>query len=145
MQSRRAFIKSSCAVCTSIVAAGFIATALNSCGTSLPIYRATNENNLLHIPLASFSGQTKMLLVRNRKLSFDILLIKVTETEYRSLLMKCTHQANPLTATDKGLYCASHGSSFDLLGNVLKEPAQKPLKKFNAAINGNFIEINLNS
>jgi len=145
MQSRRAFIKSSCTLCSAIVAGSFIATALNSCGTTMQIYKATVDNKLLNIPIASFKKKNKMLIVRSKELDFDILLIKVSESEYRALLMKCTHRENPLTANDKGLYCASHGSTFDLSGNVIKEPAIKPLKKFQTTISGNDIIINLNS
>lgn len=145
MQSRRSFIKTSCYVCSEIAASGFITTALNSCGTSLPLYKATVDKNLLTVPVSSFIEQTKMLMVRSKDLDFDILLIKIAETEYRALFMKCTHRDNPLTATENGIYCPAHGSAFDLKGEVTKEPAIIPLKKFATTSDAYFITIYLKS
>jgi Rieske Fe-S protein len=55
--------------------------------------------------------------------------------------MKCSHQDNSLTVTKTGLFCSSHGSTFDLEGNVTKEPALEPLKKFKTEINNSFAKI----
>jgi Rieske Fe-S protein len=86
-----------------------------------------------------------MVLVRNPKLEFDILLIRINENSYNALLMKCTHQDNALTANKSGLYCSAHGSTFDLEGNVTKEPALTPLKKFKTEVSNSSVTINLGS
>ena len=83
-----------------------------------------------------------MVIVRNKNMEYDILLIKSGNT-YTALQMKCTHQDNPLTVNSSGLFCASHGSVFDLNGNVTKEPALQPLKKYNTQINDSEIQIKL--
>lgn len=132
-------------MCAAIVGAGLITTALESCGSAIPLYKATIDNYLIKVPLTSFTAQHKMVTVRNNKLSFDVLLIKLTDTAYRALYMKCTHRDNPLTANEKGLYCDAHGSAFDLEGNVTKEPAERPLKKFNTTVVENFVVIDLKS
>ncbi len=59
--------------------------------------------------------------------------------------MKCTHRANPLTATKDGLYCPAHGSRFDLNGNVTEQPATEPLKQFKTSINQTSVIVNTNS
>jgi Rieske Fe-S protein len=59
--------------------------------------------------------------------------------------MKCTHQDNPLTATQTGFFCSAHGSTFDLKGNVTKEPALRPLKKYTTEIKESSILINTKS
>jgi cytochrome b6-f complex iron-sulfur subunit len=56
--------------------------------------------------------------------------------------MKCTHQDNPLTVNSTGLYCTAHGSTFDLQGNVTKEPALHALKKYKTELNESSIVIN---
>lgn len=121
---------------------GFVAlSTLEACST-LPLYKSRVVNGLLDVPLASFA-QGQQLIVRSNDLDFDILLLK-EDTGYRALYMKCTHEAAPLTATPKGLYCSMHGSSFDLAGNVLKEPATKPLSRFETTLNNQSIIINPN-
>lgn len=95
----------------------------------------------IKVPLSSFIDKNKVLIVRNEQTVFDILLVKISDTNYNALLMQCTHQDNPLTATKSGLFCSAHGSTFDLQGNVTKEPALSPLKKFKTEVNNSFIEI----
>jgi len=79
------------------------------------------------------------------QVAYDILLVKKSTEEYLAIYMKCSHQENPVTATTTGLFCSSHGSRFDLDGNVTKEPATAPLKKFKTAIIDNQIVIDLKS
>jgi Rieske Fe-S protein len=57
--------------------------------------------------------------------------------------MQCSHQNQPLSATKTGLFCASHGSAFDLEGNVTVEPATDPLRKFKTEVNNATIKIYL--
>jgi cytochrome b6-f complex iron-sulfur subunit len=61
---------------------------------------------------------------------YDILLVKKSEELFDAIYMRCSHRENPLTATATGLHCSAHGSSFDLNGQVMKEPATAPLQKF---------------
>jgi Rieske Fe-S protein len=140
---RRNFIKSSCALCAGALGAGFISSTITGCAT-LPIYKAVTVKDKMSIPLSSFNDNN-VLIVRNNKMESDILLVKKSESEVSALLMNCTHQDNALTATKNGLFCPAHGSAFDLHGNVIKEPALNPLKKFKTEINNQVITINLNS
>ena len=94
----------------------------------------------MDVPLTSFV-ESNLVIVRDLQMPFDILLVKKSEQEYNAIYMKCSHEENPLTATKTGLYCSSHGSSFDLDGKVLKEPAPKPLTTFETKLNENSISI----
>jgi cytochrome b6-f complex iron-sulfur subunit len=70
----------------------------------------------------------------------NIAVIKKSDTEYTALLMQCTHQENPVQFTGEGFYCPSHGSKFDMDGNVTVKPARTPLKHYNTKVeNGNVI------
>lgn len=142
MQNRRAFIKQSCGMCLGAIGLGLLASQLSSCAP-LPVYKTSAEKNLLTVPLSSFTDKATMLIVRNPNQEYDILLVKRSDGTYNALQMKCTHQDNPLTASQSGLFCSSHGSSFNLNGDVTKEPAISPLKKYKTVLNGDKIEISL--
>lgn len=140
MQNRRNFIKQSCLLCAVIAGMGVLTSQLSGCAP-LPIYKGEVEMNFITVPLSSFTDKTNLLIVRSSKLSFDILVVKLGDDTYNAVLMKCTHQDNPLTASKSGLFCSSHGSAFDLQGNVTKEPAISPLKKFKVEIKNSSILI----
>ncbi|MBL7764175.1 MAG: Rieske (2Fe-2S) protein [Chitinophagaceae bacterium] len=133
---RRIFIKQGCAACMGLVGASML---LEGCSSGLPLVKASQQNEVLTIPLNKFSGNSNLLIVRSSSLESDILLVKNQEG-YKALNLKCTHEGVGLTATDKKIFCSAHGSSFDFDGNVLKEPALKPLKQFRTEVsNGNII------
>ena len=140
---RRNFIKSGCTVCSTLIGAGFIAGALNSCAP-VPVYKGVTEQNKINVPLSEF-GESNLLVVRNNKLEYDILLIKKSAGAIIALLMMCSHQNNVLTLSKSGLLCPMHGSTFDLEGNATKEPAVKPLRKFKTEIINQGITIDLKS
>ena len=118
------------------------ATLLEGC-KSIPVVKASAENNSLRVPLSSF-GESKYVFVRAAGMESDILLVKKTDGTFTALLMQCTHEAQPLTVSGSSIYCASHGSSFDLNGNVTKEPATKPLQKYFVTIETDSVLILLN-
>lgn len=144
MKNRREFIKQSCALCMGIAGLGVLSSQLSGCAP-MPIYKGEIEKDLITVPLSYFTDKNNLVIVRNIKIDFDILLIKLADGNYNALLMKCTHQDNPLTANQSGLYCSAHGSSFDLQGNVTKEPALYPLRKFKTEINNSSVQIYINS
>lgn len=142
MQTRRKFIKKSCSGCFGVFALGLgMSSVISSCGTAINIYKVNQDSNQLKIPIASFTPGQKMIIVRSAELQYDILLLKLDNADYRAIYMRCTHRDNPLTVNDKGMYCSEHGSAFDLQGNVTREPALQPLKKFKTAVDSENILI----
>ncbi|MEO6903460.1 MAG: Rieske (2Fe-2S) protein [Bacteroidia bacterium] len=142
MQKRREFIKQSCTLCLGVLGVGVLSTQLTSC-SPLPIFKTVSTEKIIDVPLSSFNQEVNIVIVRDANLQFDIALIKKTETDYDALELKCTHQANSLTATKTGFMCAAHGSTFDLDGKVTKEPALLPLKKYKTQLTGTSILIYL--
>lgn len=140
---RRKFVKSSCALCATVMAVGIVSSVITGCA-SLPIYKGAIDDRIINIPLTSFA-EGNMVIVRNNKLSADILIVKKSATESYALEMKCTHQDVGLSATTTGLYCTAHGSTFDIEGNVTKEPALKPLKRYKTEINNKEIKLFFNT
>ena len=143
MQTRREFIKDACTTCLATTFLGVTFSSLTSC-SSLPIYKTNLAQKKVDVPATEFV-ESNLLIVRDLQVPFDILLIKKSEEEYKAIYMKCSHQENPVTATKTGLFCSSHGSRFDLDGNVLNEPALKPLKNYKTEVSNNIISIDLNS
>jgi Rieske Fe-S protein len=135
---RREFIKSSCAVCFSGIAVSSLFTA---CST-LPLVKINSEEDKILVPAEKMLN-TNAILLRTSRLPYDILLQKKAGSTYTALYLKCTHQDQPLVATEKTIYCTSHGSAFDMEGNVLKEPALKTLEKFSTSVKDNMIYIHL--
>jgi nitrite reductase/ring-hydroxylating ferredoxin subunit len=126
MNTRREFLKKTCAVCAVFASAG-VSSLLESCAP-LTVVNAKAGNDVLNVPVSRF-GDKNQVLVRSLALEFDILLIR-DNSNYTALLMKCTHEDQPLTFSGTVLNCASHGSRFDMNGNVVNPPAQRALQKF---------------
>jgi len=123
----------------SMVGAGLL---LEACGTPLPLLKTSPKNQLLTVPVDKFTGDHTLLVVRSSSLENDILLVKKKDS-YKALYLKCTHENFGLTPTSKKIVCPAHGSQFDLEGNVIKEPALRPLKEFITELNQNNIIIHL--
>lgn len=122
-----------------------IGTLLESCSAPMQVVKLSggSDANTLTVPVDKFNAQTKVLLVRSPSLDDDILLVK-NPNGYTALLMMCTHEGVALTATDSKIYCNAHGSQFDFSGNVTKEPALKPLKKYKTEVLNHSIHIYIN-
>ena len=53
-----------------------------------------------------------------------------------ALLARCTHRGcQPEPVADR-LVCPCHGSEYDLDGNVLQGPAERPLTRYDASVEG---------
>lgn len=120
--------------------AGIAASLLDSC-SPIPVVKASPENNSLKVPLSAF-GEKSYVLVRRPDLLPDILLVKRSEG-YNALLMECSHEAQPLSVGGTTINCSAHGSTFDLEGNVTHAPATKPLTRYPAQPEGEFVIIRI--
>lgn len=139
--NRRKFIKSSCSLCIGAIGLTAFGISLSGC-TAATIYKATAVNGSITVPLTSFK-ENKTVIVRTTKFDYDILLVKKNDAAYTALYMKCTHQDNPLTASNKNLICPSHGSIFDFDGNVIQSPASKNLTQFTTKLTEQGVLISL--
>jgi len=140
MVSRRKFIKSGCAACLGLASTGLL---LESCASQLPLIKATpDDQQLLYVPTDQFTDEQSMLVVRAKTLENDILLRKMGD-EYIALYLHCTHEGMGLIPTADRIYCNAHGSVFDLDGQVVKEPAASPLKRFRTDVQNQQIRIHL--
>ncbi len=136
---RRTFIKQACAGCLGITGLLAVASLFEGCA-SLPVFKSTTRTEKLQVPLEKFA-ESNLVIVRTMWLNYDILLVKKPEGIYKAIYMKCSHQDQPLSASGTGLFCNSHGSAFDLDGNVTREPAVNPLTVFDTTADSQFVTI----
>lgn len=139
---RRDFIKSTCVTCAGVLGGSALLSMLNSCAP-LPVIKTSSKDKNLLIPESSFVDNQNLLIIKNSNFDFDILLVKKKDNTYNALYMQCSHENQPLSATKSGLFCSSHGSAFNLEGEVTVQPATKPLKKFKTHIENKNILIDL--
>lgn len=138
---RRSFIKSTCALCTGALVMGAIGATLQSCSTTASVKSTVVQNTITVLPADFLEGNA--LIIKTSTLPFYLLCVRKPDGSYHTVEMKCSHQDQPLQYTGNKLSCASHGSLFDLQGNVLQAPATQPLRQFNTSINNNQIIIQL--
>jgi len=128
--------------CASVALGSTLISLLSGC-SPLPVYKTSAVNKIIEVDLINFKPDQNKLIVKCKGLDFDLLLVKKTDGTFSAIYMMCTHERQPLGTTSKGLFCSSHGSTFDLDGQVTQQPATKPLIKYVASIKNQKITINL--
>lgn len=111
---------------------GVLISSLASCG-ALPRIIDRSEGNSFSVPIETMRDK-KLLIIQRNNAEFDAALVKMEDGTYLSLELKCSHESQPLTATQTGYVCSSHGSRFNLSGDVVSEPAIRPLNKFKTEV-----------
>ena len=122
---------------------------LQSCSTSQVLSKEIKGSDIL-VPITDFeiisNGKTeykKYVIIQNEILQFPICVYRFNETEYKALLMKCTHQGAELQVYGDKLQCAAHGSEFSNIGTVESGPANTDLRNFPITIENNILKISL--
>jgi Rieske Fe-S protein len=130
---RKQFLHQCGAACTGGI---LLAAWVQSCSTqkSLPVLY---KNSQLIVPIASFytehNGAKKWkrsVIIRHEKTAFPIVVFRHKETDYKAILLRCTHQGNELNVYGDIITCSAHGSEFGLSGEVLQGPAESKLQAF---------------
>ncbi len=135
---RRDFIKAGCGLC----ATGLLLNSLTGCVPAQQVYKSDINDKKIIVPSSLFS-QTTLVLVRIKKLQYDIALRQLPDKSYSAILLRCSHFANPLDVSSKGYTCSLHGSLFSNEGQVKKGPAEHNLKTYTALAEDNNIVIYL--
>jgi Rieske Fe-S protein len=122
---------------------------LQSCSSSQVLSKEIKGSDIL-VPVSDFetvsNGKTdykKYVIIQNEILQFPICVYRFNETEYKALLMKCTHQGAELQVYGDKLQCAAHGSEFSNIGTVESGPANTDLRNFPITIENNTLKISL--
>ncbi|QEC69812.1 Rieske 2Fe-2S domain-containing protein [Panacibacter ginsenosidivorans] len=140
---RKEFITSSCKACM-LMTAGYFLPKLTGCSpAAYSVFKTDIVDKKISIPLSMFD-QSAVQFVRPKGWYFDIAVQKNADNTYQALLLQCTHQENQLTPNGKnGYQCSLHGSQFDMVGNVRKGPAEKPLERYYTSIENNNLVIQI--
>ena len=122
---------------------------LQSCSSSQVLSKEINGSDIL-VPITDFettsNGKTdykKYVIIQNEILQFPICVYRFSETEYKALLMKCSHQGAELQVFGDKLQCTAHGSEFSNKGVVESGPANTNLRDFPILIENNILKISL--
>lgn len=123
----------------------FLSSVLEGCAGSKMI-AGKIENSDLVIPENSFlqgGAYKQYVVVQHDSLKYPICLYRTSATEYKALLMRCTHQGAELQVFGDRLECPAHGSQFDSKGQVKNGPADTNLRSFPVTVQDQQIHISL--
>jgi Rieske Fe-S protein len=140
---RRKFLESACKACL-FAGAGFLISDLTACSSSVKIIRLPVTQDTVRMPISVFAAEP-LQIVRPEGWLYNIAIRKSTADQYEALLMECTHQQNQLLANANGFKCTLHGSQFNINGQVIKGPAERPLKKYSTGLEQDQLVIQLKS
>ncbi|NLR79898.1 ubiquinol-cytochrome c reductase iron-sulfur subunit [Chitinophaga eiseniae] len=130
--NRRNFLKDTCKACLVGAVSLSMVDFLESCSTTKS-YRAAMNGNQVEVPLNIFDA-APLQVVSPKNYAYEIAVRKLPDQSYEALLLRCTHQHNPLTPTGNGYLCTVHGSQFDKEGHVKKGPAATHLLQLKTEI-----------
>ena len=140
---RRDFLHDCGRACLLILAAPLVIGSAGCSATSV-LQLSANTDRTVDVPLSAFAASGRAI-VRCEQLTDDVLVTRNLQGEWRALLMRCTHRDQPLVAVSNGLACNSHGSRFDLNGQVTKAPAVAPLHLYRITEHDDRLTIHLAS
>ena len=143
--SRRKFIQRSCLACAAVAVPVVLTETLASCtpkaATSDSTEKKADEKQTsLTLSAADFAN-TNYKVVEAPGLKSSIIVWKSNDSRYTAHLMKCTHMGANMSVVGGGIVCPSHGSKFDLNGNVTGGPAKTNLTSFPVTVEGDKIMV----
>jgi thiosulfate dehydrogenase [quinone] large subunit len=152
--SRRDFCVTACQA----LALGALAATIQACGGGsngnpndpgggsvplLPTLNATVVNGAATLTIAgtSLASTNGAALVSTPNLG-QLLVVRTGDTSFSVLTATCTHEACTITGFDNGVFqCPCHGSRYSTSGSVIRGPATRSLRTFNASIANGVVSI----
>ena len=140
--SRRAFIKltGTTMVCTCIGALGASGCASNptSDTPAAPVGSYRVQDGLVYVALSEVGtllgvgGAVKLTLEGADGSEQKVIIVRPSETNYLAFANACTHNGKELEFQPREglLACCGRSSRFDLVGDVIKGPAENALPRY---------------
>ena len=140
---RREFVRKCGIGCLGILASNSL---LYGCAGTRFVY-GNIEGSFLSINEDTFLKENqeylKHVVVQNDALQYPVVVFRLTDDNYKALLMKCTHQGTELQVFGDRLQCPAHGSEFTNTGSVQNGPADSALRNFPVIKESKTIKIDL--
>lgn len=125
------------------LAAMAVATLLPGCVHQAHVVVLPVQGGRMHVPrepLAQLRGPADVLFLRAAGAPGPIALRR-QGSQYIALLALCTHRGCEVQALPQSYDCPCHGSRYDLAGEVLDGPAERPLPSFRVVPDGEGVAI----
>lgn len=143
--------KQSCDGCVSrrdfltLTGSAVVGVALVGCATTavyhLPLVQGKAVVVLQKYPELAVVGG--MVQLRVDGFADPLILVRQDEKTYLALSAVCTHLRCFVRPSKQFLLCPCHGSTFDLQGNAVRGPAEKPLQRYGVTVVDGVAEIDL--
>jgi Rieske Fe-S protein len=128
--NRRGFIE--------LAAASVAAVALPGCASVL-MTRVVPANGAVRLSLASHPRLAQpggYLRVQPEGSASPVYVLALEEGQYAALSPICTHLGCTVNIEGPRLVCPCHGSTYDRTGQVLRGPAEHPLRRLPTEVTG---------
>lgn len=136
---RRAFLRR-LPMLSAGLAAGAATLPLVSCGGTRYLLPREARDRLV-VPLSSLPvGSDAFLQTPSMERP---IWVRRAGDEITALLARCTHRGCQPEPVGDRLACPCHGSEFSWTGEVLEGPAERPLTRYEAAIEGDEVVVRL--
>lgn len=135
--TRRRFIAASGALATGLMAMGCAGSA---------VYRVSLQSGRLAIDPKTYPELDKpggAVMLRGNGLEEAVILVRIEGQNYKALSAACTHLGCTVRPSGQFLACPCHGSTFALTGEVVRGPAERPLKTYPVHVSQQGIDIDL--
>ena len=125
------------------LAAGLLGGGISGCAV-LATYQGRLVEGRIPLEIRELNqvlGEADAILVKAPELTGAILLMRGEGGAFQALSARCTHLGCQVRPARNFLTCPCHGSTFDLRGEVVRGPAQKPLQTYPVEVKSERIEI----
>jgi|SRR5690606_2707155 len=137
---RRAFLRSIECAAIGALCGGIPASVLSCSG--LRYVPALREGNRLTVLRADI-GSAPFVLLQHPIIPRSIYLHRHADGAYSAVLTLCSHQGCEVEPAGDRLACPCHGSQYQLTGEVIRGPAERPLRRYDVTIDPEHVYIHL--
>lgn len=133
--TRRKFLRDTALV---IGGASVVLSEIGCLSSTAPVVRARVESNLLRVETMrpELANVGDGIQLNADELDYPILLIKASPERFVALSTECMHLGCTVKKQPSVIRCPCHGSVYDLSGNVLNGPTERPLKQHQVTMLG---------
>jgi Rieske Fe-S protein len=132
--TRRQFLERCLTAVAGFTIVGVVAPIIEGCESRVvqPPYGSNGATDTFDV--SSLDADGKGLLTSTKGPDgFRIVIIRQSASTYIAMSARCTHASCEVNPPNGGrLICPCHQSAFDLDGNVVQGPADRPLTKYTA-------------